>query len=135
LTAEGTARLWDVESQQVVSSLAGPRIDYTLYGCVVFSPNGRLLAVGGLEPPIRLWEIAAAKETALPPSTSIEGVGVTALAFSPDSRLLAAGCGYWNNDVHLWDLEAATASRLGGIRIGSRVCAFRRGRSRGFCQC
>jgi WD40 repeat protein len=36
------------------------------------------------------------------------------LAFSPDSKLLAAGCGFGDNEVHVWDLEKDTETRFAG---------------------
>lgn len=65
---------------------------------LAFSPNGKLVAVGGKSPAVRLWD---------PYSGSDEGelrghAGVvTALAFSPDSRILATGGS--DHGAYLWD--------------------------------
>ena len=82
-------------------------------GCVLFSPDGQWLAIGEGQPRIRLWDWTTHKEKkhmALPVAAN----GINALAFSPDSKLLAAGCGFGDNDVHVWDLAAATDVRLVG---------------------
>jgi WD40 repeat protein len=81
---------------------------------VLFSPNGRWLAVGEAKPQIRLLDRNSTNgvERIIPAQPPADGI--TALAFSPDSRLLAAGCGAGDNDIHVWDLAAGTAVRLTG---------------------
>jgi serine/threonine protein kinase/WD40 repeat protein len=83
------------------------------YGSVLFSPDGRWLAVGEAAPRIRLLDRARGEERApleLPPPAD----AITTLAFSPDGRLLAAGGGVLDHDVHVWDLVAGTELRLSG---------------------
>jgi len=68
--------------------------------CLAFSPDGKLLALGGCENPVvRLYDVPAGKEV-----RRFEGhVGkVTALAFSPDGRRLASGSA--DTTVLIWDL-------------------------------
>ena len=155
LADDGTVRVWDVESQQVVTQFltatvdiesrpilrrregdgdlgarrnrrtAGSRVATSQdplhvsgvftdhYGCVLFSPDGRWLAVGEAKPRIRLLDRSHRRGDRMipvPPPAD----GITALAFSPDSRLLAAGCGAGDNDIHVWDLAAGTEVRLAG---------------------
>lgn len=76
------------------------------YGCVLFSPDGRWLAVGEAQPQIRLVDRTTGRERIIPVPPPADGI--SALGFSPDSRLLAAGCGSGTNDIHVWDLAAGT---------------------------
>ena len=155
LAYDGTVRVWDLESQHVVTQFLTAQVDVmparlsaaatltassaaaaaggepnaegqqvrTLltrssiftdhYGCVLFSPDGRWLAVGEAKPQIRLVDQTTGRERIIP--APLPADGVSALAFSPDSRLLAAGCGAGDNDIHLWDLAAGTeAVRFAG---------------------
>jgi WD40 repeat protein len=71
--------------------------------CVAFSPDGKLLASGGPEGAVQLWEVAEGKLLA-----ALEGHKgqVGALAFSPDGKILAAGGGpeHTTGQVRLWDV-------------------------------
>jgi len=60
-----------------------------VYG-VAFSPDGRLLASGGRDWTVRLWDPATGEH--LRTLTGHAGT-VRGVAFSPDGRLLASGCG------------------------------------------
>jgi len=80
------------------------------YGCVLFSPDGRVLAVGEAKARIRLLERATGKERT-PLTVPLPADGIAAMAFSPDSTRLAAACGVGDNQVHVWDLESGTELR------------------------
>lgn len=82
------------------------------YGCVLFSPNGRLLAIGEAKPRIRLLDRVTHQTRELPVSDPADGI--SALAFSPDGRRLAAGYGGQDTDIHVWDLEAGAEVPLSG---------------------
>jgi WD40 repeat protein len=66
--------------------------------CVAFSPDGRMVAAGGIDQSIWLWEVSTGKLRA-----QLEGHHgyIQAVAFSPDGRTLASAC----NDctIKLWD--------------------------------
>jgi WD40 repeat protein len=90
---EGTTRLWDVATGQVVCTLRGN-------GCyeVTFSPDGSLLATAGCDRTVKLWEVASRRLVRTLP----HGGEVVSVTFSPDGTLLATG-GYDNN-VNLWGI-------------------------------
>jgi len=152
LDYDGTVRVWDVESQQVLTNFPTAPVDWAQrfaagkvtansadegtvgpqgskspparrritkskaytdhYGCVLFSQDGRWLAVGAAEPRIRLLDQVTGELRQIPVPTTADGI--TTLAFSRDSKLLAAGFGAGDTDVHVWDLETRTELRFPG---------------------
>src|SRR5206468_1771262 len=75
---------------------------------LAWSPDGRLLASGGFDTYIRLWDFSGAQ-----PAPGVRMlVGHTdwvfTLAFTPDGRTLASGS--WNGTVKFWDVAS------GGVR-------------------
>ena len=75
-----------------------------LYCVVVFSPHGRLLASGGADGKVKVWEVASGQEV-----RTLRGhTGwVYSVAFSPDGRLLASGSG--DNTVKVWEVASGRA--------------------------
>jgi WD40 repeat protein/predicted Ser/Thr protein kinase len=80
-------------------SLNGHRKDVT---CLAFSPDGRLLATGGADGSVRLWEIATGRQQTCLWKHQGE---VSGLAFAPDGKTLASGA----NEVILWDVAEGQA--------------------------
>jgi WD40 repeat protein len=84
---------------------AEPRLTATIDGhpqgsmCMIFSPDGKLLASGSSEKTIALYGVAAGKQVAL-----LEGHGeqVTCLAFSPDGSTLVSGSS--DKLIKVWDV-------------------------------
>jgi tetratricopeptide (TPR) repeat protein len=76
--------------------------------CVAFSPNHKLLASGGYDQTIRLWELRTRREltTFAGHTNSIESI-----TFSPDGKLLASGS--TDTTIRVWDL--ASGQKLGKL--------------------
>lgn len=112
-------RLWDLttgkEVRQLVGHLGPP-------GCIVFSPDGKLLASvagpssRGIDDTIRLWDVATGKQVRLhdahqdPEWTS--GSVRSGLAFSPDGKLLATSGP--DRTVRLWNVSTGMELRAWG---------------------
>ncbi len=77
---------------------------------LVFCRDGSLLASGGGDATVRLWEMGA--HGANPRGTALQTLthssGVYAVAFSPDGRLLASGC--INGEMRLWERQKTEPS-------------------------
>src|SRR5205807_706867 len=87
---------------------------------VCFSPDGKLLATGGVEGTARVWEVQTGR---LRHTLKAHEGGVGGVAFSPDSERLAT-CGLVQGEIKLWDcrseqnvltLTGHTIGVIGGI--------------------
>jgi len=84
---------------------------------LAFSPEGKLLASGGHDNIIKLWDLKRQVEVA---TLRGHSASVSALAFSPDGKTLISGD--WNETIKLWDVpsmkEKATlkVTQIGQIR-------------------
>jgi RNA polymerase sigma factor (sigma-70 family) len=111
-------RVWDIASgKEVRWVLRSERFhSYT----IALSPDGRLLARGGMrapvrgieDPSIRLIEVASGQEVA---TLAGHDEGTRGLAFSPDGRLLASGSGSnttsRDSTVRVWDTASGRELR------------------------
>jgi WD40 repeat protein len=67
---------------------------------VAFSPDGQIVALGGEDQKIRLWEVRTGKEL---PSLREHKAGTYAVAFSANGKFLASGGSSPDSATYLWE--------------------------------
>jgi hypothetical protein len=102
----GEARLYRTEGGALVREFLGHKD--SLY-CAALSPDGTILATGGYDSSIKLWNVADGKEL-----RSLDGHNgaVFEVAFRPDGKVLASASG--DRTVKLWNV--ATGERLDTLK-------------------
>ena len=107
----GTAQVVDLESEEVVFSLAGH--EGATINDIDFSPDGNWIATAGDDALVRIWYAnTGASKVAL--YGHGEGISVRSLDFSPDSTLLVSG-GF---ETILWDVDTGAYNTLRSDNIG-----------------
>jgi WD40 repeat protein len=116
---QGRVSLWELTSGTFIRDLPTETGNVLT---VAFSPDGRLIAAGGITGVVHLWEAATGREIAVwevssfDPETGRAYLGeglITNLAFSPDGALLAIAVKYLArddrpqhdlHDIRVWDV-------------------------------
>jgi WD40 repeat protein len=116
----GDAEIWDVARRSRIATL---KVDttaghegYVLGWTIAFSPDGKMLATGGADPLVHLWEVSTGK--LIRELEQNVGNAVWELEFSPDGSILAMSGG--DPYASLWNVATGehVGPRLGGV--GSR---------------
>lgn len=110
-SADGLAKLWDLETGRVVRTLAGHkgRID-----SLAWSPDGKTLATGSFDHTANLWDVDTGR---VKHALTKHRFGVTAVAFSPNGKLLVTAGR--DDTAELWDV--ATGQDLRTVARHSTV--------------
>jgi WD40 repeat protein len=98
------AYVWRTTDHALAYKLGGFR--YWVYA-VAFSADGVLLAVGGDDRWVKLYDVQSGEERG--PTLPQLPYSVSSLAFSPQGRLLVAGCD--GSQMKFWDLDAGAEER------------------------
>jgi WD40 repeat protein len=85
-------------------------------GCATLSPDAKLIAVGGEDGELRLWDVETG--TVQPEILKHQGK-IYSLAFSPDGKLLASGCGQRATSVAKLDKrpDSPDSEKLGVVHL------------------
>jgi serine/threonine protein kinase/Tol biopolymer transport system component len=94
--------LWNIATNRSFVILTNP--GESPVSSVAFSPDGKTIALSGLNGKTALLDIATQKLLAT--FTDAGGSGVTTVAFSPDGQMLATGD--YNGETCLWNLRTGT---------------------------
>jgi WD40 repeat protein len=97
----GPIKLWEISAPSGSIKISGEPIQTsTVVDALAFSPDGRLIASGGSDHTVTMWDTASNQIS----GTQMMGHTnfVNALQFSPDGEILASGS--WDDTLILWNV-------------------------------
>jgi WD40 repeat protein len=102
--------LWDAATGKRLHSLAERETFFKMARVAAFSPDGRLVAAGGVDGVIRLWEVATGKleQTCRGHEKGMQD-GIRTIAFSPDGQTLLSGGE--DHTLRLWEVAAGEEAK------------------------
>jgi len=116
---DGSIRLWDIESRRLTRSFEAhkaiarwkvglnPDDPPRVVSAIAFSPDGRLIASGGWDSMIRIWNMETHKKI----GDVLGGEGrIYSLAFSPDGSLVASGGA--DHTINLWNPQSMRRANM-----------------------
>lgn len=101
--AIGLVDVSDPASPYVVSALPGYST-VGLFPASALSPDGKVLAVGGANDTVHLWNITNPVHPAKEATMAGPASTVATLAFSPDGHILVAGAFLGSSSLRVWDV-------------------------------
>ena len=120
VTRDDRVYIWDVRTNSPSHVLSVPTDDWRVHPRAAFRPAGGLLATGGVDGLVRLWDPARGEQLA-----ALRGHEDCAsdVAFSPDGALLASGgrtgrsaCGMWTVRTRRDSERAHRSGAPGGLQ-------------------
>lgn len=97
---DGSLVLWQLSAvDNRPKKLATQKNHQGRINSVAFSPNGEMLATGGQDDKVVLWDLSRSKRV----DTLLHNGPVNSVAFSPLENVLASGSS--DNSIRLWDLD------------------------------
>ena len=112
--SEMTIRLWNLATLTAAEDPVLNGNNGAIYA-LAFSPDGKTLAAGSFDGPIKLWNIPGRQEIG-----SLKGhlSNIEGLAFSPDGRTLASSS--YDHKVRLWRAPSSTETDASGDGLQAR---------------
>ena len=112
--------LWDFNANQAMQPLTGAQGKINV---VAFSPDGLMLAAGGDDLNVHVWEVATSAEVS---SFSAHSEPISALAWSPCATMIASSCGGGESyqGVNIWTVEGDELGTLPEHPGGDRALVW-----------
>ncbi len=97
--------IWNVKTGQKLVTLPH-KTDAFIKTPIVFSPDGTLLASGGKDNTVKLWDVETWQNINTFTHKHTDRTTIYSIAFSPDGKMIASGSGDFT--IKLWDVIKGT---------------------------
>ncbi|MEO8358285.1 MAG: TIR domain-containing protein, partial [Chloroflexota bacterium] len=98
--------LWDVSDPSVPTKASSFASNSDWINSLAFSPDGELLAIGGNNGRIAMWDVSDPLNPSWNPSSNTltgHSLAVNSMTFAPDGKTLASGS--YDGTIMLWDMS------------------------------
>lgn len=92
--------------------------DTQIIASVAFSPDSKLLATGGWDKTVKLWDVSSGTNLKTFSHTSFVG----AVGFSPDSKVLISGD--WDGQIKMWEVASGREIKTIAAKNAVNAVAF-----------